>query len=288
MAAPTTSDYLNQTTPAAPSGDQNIVFQTDGATPEQSITGYVKTATASLRGVVKPDGTTTSVDGSGNLSAKAMVGDSGSGGSAGIIPAPPSGSAAAGKFLKADGTYAVPPGLATGTVTSVALTVPAHQSVSGSPVTSAGTLAITDNNQSANTVFAGPTSGSAAAPGFRALVQSDLPSQPYDIPCAFIGTPPSSQVMLLVTFARAVTFSANFSGSVGSAGTNPTATASFTVAKNGTSVGGVSISTSGVAAFTTTGGSALTFAAGDVLKVTAPSSADATLANVAITFIGTR
>lgn len=31
------------------------------------------------------------------------------------------------------------------------------------------------NNQSANTVFAGPTSGSAAAPTFRALVAADIP-----------------------------------------------------------------------------------------------------------------
>ncbi len=62
-----------------------------------------------------------------------------------------------------------------GTVTSVALTVPSRQSVSGSPITSSGTLAITDNTQSANKVFAGPSSGSAAAPTFRSLVSADLP-----------------------------------------------------------------------------------------------------------------
>lgn len=39
-----------------------------------------------------------------------MVGDSGSGGTKGLAPAPGAGDAAAGKFLKADGTYAVPPG----------------------------------------------------------------------------------------------------------------------------------------------------------------------------------
>ena len=37
----------------------------------------------------------------------AMVGDSGSGGTKGLVPAPASGDAAAGKFLKADGTWAV-------------------------------------------------------------------------------------------------------------------------------------------------------------------------------------
>lgn len=38
----------------------------------------------------------------------AMVGDSGSGGTKGLAPAPAAGDAAAGKFLKADGTWAVP------------------------------------------------------------------------------------------------------------------------------------------------------------------------------------
>jgi hypothetical protein len=65
--------------------------------------------------------------------------------------------------------------VSSGSVTSVALTVPSWQTVSGSPVTSTGTLAVTDNNQNANLVFAGPSSGSAAAPAFRALVPADLP-----------------------------------------------------------------------------------------------------------------
>ena len=63
-----------------------------------------------------------------------------------------------------------------GTVTSVALTVPAEFSVSGSPITTSGTLAVTKANESANTVWAGPSSGSAAAPAFRALVAADIPA----------------------------------------------------------------------------------------------------------------
>lgn len=62
------------------------------------------------------------------------------------------------------------------TVTSVALTVPAEFSLSGSPITTSGTLAITKANESANTVWAGPTSGGAAAPAFRALVAADIPA----------------------------------------------------------------------------------------------------------------
>lgn len=62
-----------------------------------------------------------------------------------------------------------------GTVTSVGLTVPSILSVSGSPVTSSGTLAVTLATESANRVFAGPTTGSAATPTFRALVAADIP-----------------------------------------------------------------------------------------------------------------
>lgn len=64
----------------------------------------------------------------------------------------------------------------TGTVTSVALTVPGFLSVAGSPVTTSGTLAVTLATQTANTVFAGPAAGGAATPTFRALVAADIPT----------------------------------------------------------------------------------------------------------------
>lgn len=60
-------------------------------------------------------------------------------------------------------------------VSSVALTVPSEFSVSGSPITISGTLAITKANQSANLFYMGPSSGGAAAPMFRAPVAADLP-----------------------------------------------------------------------------------------------------------------
>lgn len=62
-----------------------------------------------------------------------------------------------------------------GTVTSVALSLPSFITVTGSPVTTSGTLTGTLATQTANTVFAGPSSGSAAAPTFRALVSADVP-----------------------------------------------------------------------------------------------------------------
>lgn len=64
----------------------------------------------------------------------------------------------------------------TGTVTSVALTSPGVlYTVSGSPITTSGTLALNLISQSQNSVLAGPTSGSGT-PSFRALVSGDIPS----------------------------------------------------------------------------------------------------------------
>ena len=62
-----------------------------------------------------------------------------------------------------------------GTVTSVGLSLPTIFTVSGSPVTTAGTLSATLASQSANQFFAAPN-GSAGAPGFRSIVAADIPT----------------------------------------------------------------------------------------------------------------
>src|SRR6185503_2752511 len=74
------TENLNDTTPAAPSGKTNIKFQANPPGGTRQISGYMPN----------------------------LVGDSGSGGTAGAVPAPSSGDAAAGKFLRADATCAVP------------------------------------------------------------------------------------------------------------------------------------------------------------------------------------
>ena len=62
-----------------------------------------------------------------------------------------------------------------GTVTSVALVMPQEFEVIGSPITSSGTITAEWKTVAANTVFAGPTSGQSAVPGFRGLVPADIP-----------------------------------------------------------------------------------------------------------------
>lgn len=61
-----------------------------------------------------------------------------------------------------------------GTVTSVGFSAPSVFTVTGVPITTAGTITLGLANEPAMTVFAGPISGSAAAPSFRALYDSDI------------------------------------------------------------------------------------------------------------------
>src|SRR6185312_5912361 len=76
------------------------------------------------------------------------------------------------------------------------------------------------------------------------------------------------------------TFPANFAGSGGSVGTNPTSSAVFTVQKNGSTIGTITISTGGAFTFATTGGSSKTVAKDDRIAIVAPSPQDSTLADV--------
>ena len=82
-----------------------------------------------------------------------------------------------------------------GGVTSVGLTLPNIFTVSGSPVTSSGTLSATLATQPANRIFAGPGTGADASPSFRALVAGDLP----DISGTYLTTSSASSTYLPLT-----------------------------------------------------------------------------------------
>jgi hypothetical protein len=70
-------------------------------------------------------------------------------------------------------------GTSSGTVTSVGLSLPSIFVLSTSVITTSGTFTATLQTTSANYVFAGPTTGSATTPVFRALVSTDIPSLNY-------------------------------------------------------------------------------------------------------------
>lgn len=109
-------------------------------------------------------------------------------------------------------------------------------------------------------------------------------SIPYDLACQFIGVPASSAVGLRFVAVRAFTLKA--SGQKGTAGTAATAQADFIVAVNGTTKATLRFAASG-STITVVGGVAAVIAAGDIITITAPASADGTLADIGFTLTGT-
>lgn len=95
-----------------------------------------------------------------------------------------------------------------GTVTSVAQTVPSSfLSVAGSPITGAGTLAITLVNAAQNSIWAGPPTGGAGAPSYQTaptFSAANLTSIPACASCVLAGTPGAYNDALPVTLGGTV------------------------------------------------------------------------------------
>jgi hypothetical protein len=100
------------------------------------------------------------------------------------------------------------PGGGSGTVTSVGLALPSIFAVSGSPVTSSGTLSVSFASQSANTVFAAPND-SSGAPTFRALVAADIPT----LNQSTTGSAATLTTTRTISMTGNVTWSVSFDGS---------------------------------------------------------------------------
>ncbi len=101
----------------------------------------------------------------------------------------------------------------------------------------------------------------------------------------FIGGIPGNSEMVLRVIAASA-FDVPTTGHQGSAETSATASTVFTFKKNGVSFGTATFASSGnTATYSIT---ATAFAAGDVLSISAPASADATLADISLTLHATR
>jgi hypothetical protein len=164
-------------------------------------------------------------------------------------------------------------------------TVTLKKTDGASPET-ATTIAVT-----AGQVFIGYTDGTSTGLFGAAVTGAGGGSTPvpYDLPLSFSGSPTAGQLIGKLVMARDVSLGADFSGSTGHIGTNPSATYAIDVQDNGSSIGTISISTGGVFTFTTSGGTAKTISSGHRLEFYAPanSPADSTAANIAATLKGT-
>lgn len=88
----------------------------------------------------------------------------------------PSQTGNSGKVLSTDGSNTSWVAAGLGSVTSVAVSMPGEFTVTGSPITLSGTIAVSKALQTANEVYAGPISGPSAVPVFRTLVAADIPA----------------------------------------------------------------------------------------------------------------
>lgn len=110
---------------------------------------------------------------------------------------------------------------------------------------------------------------------------------PYDIALSAPGLLTASQRILRYNVVRAITLPINLTGSLATADVAATASSTFTIKKNGTSIGTVTFA-AGASVGTFTFAAAVSFVATDIITIDAPGSADATLSGVAFTFAGTR
>jgi hypothetical protein len=107
----------------------------------------------------------------------------------------------------------------------------------------------------------------------------------YDIAGFLSGVPANSQILLWLPMVRAVTFDVNLALSKGAANVAATASTTFNIAKNGVNFGTM-VFALGATTATFVASIAQSFAVGDILSVTGPASADATLANVGFILCG--
>ena len=126
----------------------------------------------------------------------------------------------------------------------------------------------------------------ASVPAYTYLIRGAGQASSTVVSGYYTGKPTANLVLQSYVFAASVTFPAGLSGTRGNAATAATTAATFNIQKNGTSVGTMVFAASANTA-TFTMSSATTFNAGDVLGVVAPAMPDATLANLAWTFVGT-
>lgn len=113
-------------------------------------------------------------------------------------------------------------------------------------------------------------------------------TQLFNVVASYIGKPAAGATIYVLTLTDPISIPSNFAGAAASCGVNPTSTSTYSVLKNGTSVGTIALSTACKITGSTTGNAAVTWASGDRMTITAPSPQDATASDVGITVRGLR
>jgi hypothetical protein len=158
---------------------------------------------------------------------------------------------------------------------------PAFTGTPTAPTATAGT----STTQLATTAFTTSAISTSVSTINTSISTAVAAAKYYDVTGGASGAITASQIMTLYVSARTLNFPANFAGSQGYAVTAPTASNTFTVAVNGTTVGTIVFAASSHTATFTTSSGAFTVTPGQYMTVTAPATADTTLATVAFTLL---
>lgn len=108
---------------------------------------------------------------------------------------------------------------------------------------------------------------------------------PYDIGCFWGGKPANSEKLTRFIAVRSFLLPAGLTASEFAIGTNPAATITFTILKNGVSQGTFSFNTSGTPSVTFS--APVTWSIGDIFEIDAQAVADTTGADISATFVTT-
>jgi hypothetical protein len=125
-----------------------------------------------------------------------------------------------------------------GTVTSVGLSMPTYFSISGSPITTNGTLTVTGTSESANFFLAAPN-GSTGAMTPRAIVGADLPAATTSVQGAVILPAGASSNTLGTAAILTATGGLTYAATVANSGFSANEIATFTGTGGG--IGGTGI-----------------------------------------------
>jgi hypothetical protein len=149
-----------------------------------------------------------------------FVGDSGAGGTKGAVPAPAAGDAAAGKFLKSDGTWTVPAGAGdvTGPASSVDSEVALFSGVGGKTLkraTSSGIAVLTSGVQTAGPLTGDVTTSGSGLATTAAATQANIVTLSKSTGVAVHGTNTNDNAAAgyVGEYVESVVTSTNFSTS---------------------------------------------------------------------------